>query len=494
MLNRVSLVLASGLLYQVQGNVCVSESDWLGDNVISGRCDVCTNTEVAGCSIEQNENNECEVTGSLTKSAADCCTDAGGSTFTPFLTCDQFFPAVAGVVDLTDCSNSGDAETTTAQFLAYMALSGCCGQGETYCANDNGPVPVERLPEVTPLCQDGVEAADLLLEVQCSEMTMEACHSYEGECFAEWDDDDGVCKFTTSESADLMQCCTDAGGTVSEASLTCQVLESYLPQFDGGCEGLGGLYTNLLARGCCSSGLTCAIENIVDLRVYSAPGCSGGYRVFPFPAGECMEWVDADFGSIFVTVAGDVATPTFYSDGSCSTPMVGPLENRTGETSFTRGECKETTNAPSDANEDPNESYSFGPVTVTPDDDPAVIVTVEVVATFANITPDDFPNLKQDIVTSYGLDNVDQVEIELVTRRRRSEVQVKITITVADVSAAQTLKTTVEATQPTFTNLLAGNDQASLVGSPTVTIVVAADDSGAFTIAVTSVLAILAFF
>lgn len=90
------------------------------------------------------------------------------------------------------------------------------------------------------------------------------------------------------------------------------------------------------------------------------------------------------------------------------------------------------------------------------------------VATFANITNQDIPNLEQDFATSYNV-TIDRVKGEIVARRRRADVQVKFTFTVDNEADATRLQNIIATTEPTFANLMQGNPAARLTVSPSVT-------------------------
>lgn len=96
--------------------------------------------------------------------------------------------------------------------------------------------------------------------------------------------------------------------------------------------------------------------------------------------------------------------------------------------------------------------------------------TVVVVQKFANITDNDLPNIKTDMVAAWKV-NANDITLRIVTRRRRAgEVTVEVTIQVKDKAAGDVLKKKVEAERPTWTALKSGNANAASVGGPTVTV------------------------
>lgn len=112
---------------------------------------------------------------------------------------------------------------------------------------------------------------------------------------------------------------------------------------------------------------------------------------------------------------------------------------------------------------------SSAPQTIT-------VSVVKLVQTFSDITTGDLPNIKADIAQSYGLSASD-VDVFIVTRRRRADVQVEIVIKVADAAAGETLKTQVAATPPVWTELAKSNPAAATAvtaaWSPTVEVTTA---------------------
>lgn len=349
---RTTLAFAIGLLHQVEGNFCVDSATWVGDRVMEGTCANVNCTSLPSeCDFELSDEEECE---SSYASASSCCTNAGG-TYTATATCDDYSTYALALGDVTDCSNAMSSGQTVAQFIEYVGVNmGCCGGGDVYCVGDNGPVPQDRLPDT--ICEGNARPADLRLEAECSGMTREECEAYVGDCYAEWDSGDAVCKF--SMGADVDQCCTSSGGQVTDDGMTCAILGLYVPSL-GGCDGQGGVFARMFGQSCCPSGLTCDRDNALDFRVYSAAGCAGGYRVYSFVPGVCTPFPDDDVGSVLASLDGDVVTPQFFSDDSCQTEVVGPMENRTGTKSFTKGLCVDTTN-PVDADDNPNESFMYG--------------------------------------------------------------------------------------------------------------------------------------
>jgi hypothetical protein len=221
------------------------------------------------------------------------------------------------------------------------------------------------------------------------------------------------------------------------------------------------LLANLVGAGCCdNTALNCTVPNVADLRIYSAAGCSGGYRVYPFSVNNCNAFSSDDYNSVFASVEGDVITVQFYSDDSCVNEVLdtNPLMARTGTKSFTKGQCVESAN-PAAFMDDGAPYQSFKFMGYVPDT--VVVTVVKLELTFQNIDEGDLSAIEADVAAGADVDP-SQVEatIRSTRRRRDGDVIVDVKITVANALEARTVSTAIAASPIAFTTLAASNPTA----------------------------------